>query len=67
VQDHERLAQTLRSIKGKFLLSYNDRQAIRRLYSWATIEQVSTRYSVARKAGARQQRVTELLIRNYEP
>jgi len=61
---HERLAATLKHLKGKFLLSYNDHAEIRKLYKWAEIEQVTTRYSLARKVEARK-RVNELLIRNY--
>ncbi|MEW6351617.1 MAG: DNA adenine methylase [Thermodesulfobacteriota bacterium] len=65
-QDHERLAQSLKNCTGKFLLSYNDHEAIRELYSWATIEPVQTRYSVSRTPSARKQPRMELLIRNYE-
>jgi len=61
--DHERLAEALKRAKGKFLLSYNDVPAIRDLYGWAIIEEVSTCYSLAKQA---KRRVTELLIRNYE-
>lgn len=31
-EDHERLAQTLKSIKGKFVLSYYDHELVRELY-----------------------------------
>jgi DNA adenine methylase len=62
--DHERLARTLKGIAGKFLLSYNDHDQIRNLYDWAIIEEVSTRYSLARDANERRS-ITELLIRNY--
>ena len=64
-EDHERLARTLRGIAGNFLLSYNDHERIRELYDWATIETVTTRYSLARSTEARQS-VTELLVRNYD-
>jgi DNA adenine methylase len=64
IEDHKRLAATLKRINGKFLLSYGDHMEIRQLYGWATIEEVSTRYSLARDATKRG-RVTELLIRNY--
>jgi DNA adenine methylase len=60
--DHERLAKVLRNIKGKFLLSYNNCEEIRKLYRSSRIEEVSTSYSLPK--GARQPK-TELLIRNY--
>lgn len=63
--DHERLAAALQGVKGKFLLSYNDCAEIGNLYNWATIERVTTRYSVTRNSSKRN-RVNELLIRNYE-
>lgn len=63
-QDHQRLADTLKAIKGKFLLSYNDHELVRQLYAWATIDSVTTRYSIAKQTNARE-RVTELLISNY--
>jgi DNA adenine methylase len=59
---HDRLAERLRTVKGSFCLSYNDHAEVRRLYSWATIDSVDTRYSVNK---AHQCKVTELLIRNY--
>lgn len=62
--DHERLAARLRAIKGKFLLSYGDCLEIRNLYNWATIETVTTRYSLP-KATTKRGTVNELLIRSY--
>ncbi len=63
--DHERLAKTLQSIKGKFLLTINDRPDIRRLYQGYPRLKVNVTYSVARQKnpGARQR--TELVIANY--
>ncbi len=63
--DHKRLAATLRSIKGKFMLSYDDCAEIKDLYNWAHIEEVETRYSLTRNPEKRK-RVKEVLIRNYE-
>lgn len=63
-EDHERLAATLKPLKGRFLLSYGDHASIRALYNWAEIEEVSTRYSISKTAEGRARR-TELLIRNY--
>jgi len=58
---HEELAATLKNIKGKFLLSYNNDLYIRTLYQGFTIDEVEAQYTVS---GAFQTE-TELLIRNY--
>ncbi len=59
--DHMRLAQRLRRIQGRFLLSYNDVAQVRVLYSWAHVEVMSVPY----RANCRNQCGRELLIRNY--
>lgn len=58
---HVELAEALKQIKGKFLLSYNNDPYIKQLYDGCLIEEVETQYSVS---GAFQAE-TELLIRNY--
>ncbi|AUC54251.1 DNA methyltransferase [Sagittula sp. P11] len=58
------MAQTLRGIKGAFLLSINDVPEIRELFDWAHIAPVSTTYSVAK--GAAQPGRAELLIGNFD-
>lgn len=40
-QDHLRLSETLRTLKGRFILSYNDCDAVRDLYKGYHIEEVS--------------------------
>lgn len=52
-------------IKGKFLLSINDTQAIRSLFKDFYIDSVSTNYMAA--GGSKQKKVRELLISNFEP
>jgi DNA adenine methylase len=61
--EHEKLAEVLRNIKGKFLLSYNDVEYIRELYNvpGITIEEIESKYTMSGK----QTVATELLIRNY--
>lgn len=59
---HEELATILRSIKGKFLLSYNNDPYIRTLYQGFTIDEVEAQYTVSGTF----QTETELLIRNYQ-
>lgn len=61
--DHARLAASLRSIKGRFLLSYNDHPLIRRLYRGCRIRKVNVQYTISRCKGT--DRSNELLIANY--
>lgn len=60
--DFEKMADVLRVVKGKFILSINDHPEIRRLFQDFTIETVPITYSMHSAAGKRYQ---ELLIRNY--
>ena len=59
---HERLADVLKNIKGKFILSYNDETYIRELYADFYIKEVDASYSVAGK----KTEAKELFIANYE-
>lgn len=59
--DFQRMADRLRDIRGRFLLSINDRPEIREMYAWADIEPVRTTYTVGGGAAA-DTRVAELLI-----
>lgn len=58
-QDFAALAEQLRGIKGRFLLSINDVPEIRELFAWAEIEEVQTTYTVGRANGVK---AAELLI-----
>lgn len=63
--DFERLESVLRGLSGAFIMSINDVPEIRELFSWASIEAVTTTYSIAKnKAG--QGKVGELIIRGPE-
>lgn len=64
--DHRKLQELLRGIKGKFLLSINDHPQIREWYASFTLEELETRYSIAKQSKGRQA-VRELLIYNYPP
>ena len=44
---HEELAEALKQIKGKFLLSYNNDPYIRQLYDDCIVEEVETQFSVS--------------------
>lgn len=63
--DYISLRDQLRSIKGKFLLTFNDHPAIRTLFSEFVMEQVTLKYSLAKKAESRSVPRYELFIKNY--
>lgn len=63
--DHLRLKETLSKIKGKFLLSYNDCEEIRELYSGYCILDFSRQHSMAQRYEAGKE-FKELLIGNYD-
>ncbi len=60
--DFVRMAGYLKEVKGKFLLSLNDRPEVREIFSAFDIMPVTVSYSLNRKAGMHN---TELLIKNY--
>ena len=45
-EDHGRLAESLRRVKGSFLLSLNDRPEVRALYAWARWRTCRVRYAL---------------------
>lgn len=57
--DFAGLAEALKTIQGRFILSINDVPEIRNLFAWASIEEEPVTYSVDRNAT---KRVTELVI-----
>lgn len=61
--DHARLAAALRKVKGKFLLSYNDHPAVRKLYRGCTLRAITARYSISLNDNAAP--FAELLIASY--
>ncbi|MFV1573689.1 DNA adenine methylase [Phaeobacter sp. JH20_30] len=60
----EKIATILGGIKGKFLMSINDRPEIREMFSAFRFEEVSLKYSVANGVATD---ASELFISNYEP
>lgn len=58
-QDFAALAEQLRGIKGRFILSINDVPEIQALFGWAEIEEVQTTYTVG---GAGGRRAAELIV-----
>jgi len=59
--DYARLRGVLESLKGKFILSLNDRREVRRIYRGFAMRSVQVRYHV----GGVDQAARELLIANY--
>lgn len=64
-KDFEGLAQVLGKVKGKFLMSLNDRLEVRRIFGGFNITPVNLKYSIMRKPGSRDSLRRELLISNY--
>ena len=62
-EDHTRLHDALRGIKGRFILSYNDCGEARELYKGYHIISTSRNDSLAAKTASR--RYKELIIKNY--
>ena len=65
LEDHVRLRDTLKNIKGKFLLSYNDCPEIRELYNGFPLFDFSRTHSMAQRYEAGKE-FKELLIGNYD-
>ncbi len=63
--DHVRLNEKLKTIKGKFLLSYNDCDFVRELYKGFTIEEVSRNDNLRTRYESLGHTYHELLIKNY--
>ena len=64
-EDHVRLRNTLKTISGRFLLSYNDCPEIRELYDGFSIFDFSRVHSMAQRYEAGKE-FKELLIGNYD-
>lgn len=64
--DHIGLAETLKNIKGRFLLSYDNSDFIKELYKDFYIQEIERPNGINRK-NILNSRYKELLITNYEP
>lgn len=64
--DYTALEKALAGIKGRFLLTINDHEAMRGLFRNYRIEEVEVPYSIARDVKSRG-RYGELIVTNYEP
>ena len=63
-EEHRLLANKLKEIKGKFLLTINDHPLARELYKEFNIKEVKVNYSIAKENSARG-KYNELIITNY--
>ena len=63
-EDHIRLRDAIGRIKGKFLLSYNDCEYVRELYSDYNIISVERSHNLVQ--GEKKPKYKELLIKNYK-
>jgi DNA adenine methylase len=64
LEDHIKLSDMLKSIKGKFILTINDHPKIRELYNGFNIIEAEVMYSVSRQTKGRKN-FKELIITNY--
>lgn len=63
--NHIKLAEMLKNIEGKFILSYNDCEYIRNLYSQFSIEIVERNNNLNARYEGKSRVYRELIIRNY--
>lgn len=64
-EDHVRLNNALKNIKGYFILSYNDCEFIRNLYKDFKIEEISRNNSLLSRFDNKNKNYNELIITNY--
>lgn len=66
LDDHKRLHKALKSVKGRFLLSYNDNPFVRDLYKdFKIIESAEFEYTLGKNVHKQKKKVCELFIMNY--
>lgn len=65
LSDHQRLREALGGIKGRFVLSYNDCEAVRNLYDGFTIESVNRQHNLKARERVAENKYCEVIIRNY--
>lgn len=66
IEEHKLLADTLKDIKGKFILSYNDCELVRELYKGYNIRNTrEIEYTLGKNVHGKNKTVKEILISNY--
>lgn len=63
---HDKLAEMLKNLNSKFLLSYDDVPEIRKMYDWAIFNKLRFTYTSSTVQDGEGQAKEELLISNYE-
>lgn len=64
-ENHIRLAEMLKNVEGKFILSYNDCEYVRELYSQFNIEVVERFNNLSARYTVKERKYKELIIKNY--
>lgn len=64
-EDHIRLHKVISSLKGRFILSYNDCEFIRELYKGFRVQEVSRGHNLVGRYSEKDHRYNELIIMNY--
>lgn len=65
-EQYEEMAETMRRVKGKVMVSINDHPDIRRAFDGLVMHDLGIKYSVANAQG-KPTESRELVITNYEP
>ena len=63
--DHVRLSEILKKCKHKFILTYDDCDEVRKLYSWAHIHPIEFMYNTANSVVTTRKIGKELIITNF--
>jgi len=63
LEEHERLAEAMRGLQGRAILTINDHPDMRRIYGGFTVETMRTTYTVG--GGSRAKPAGELLVRTW--
>ncbi len=66
LEQYDRIAELLRTMKGKAAVTVNDIPAMRQAFKGLAMKSLAIRYTLG-KAGAGRQERGELLVMNYEP
>lgn len=65
IEQYEALAETMRRLKGKALLTVNDHPAMRAAFAGLRIKPLTTTYGIGRSAASKSQARNELAIRSW--
>ncbi len=68
IDQHQALADALKGIKGRFILSYEDHETVRDMYRWAHVTELrEIRRTLNNKPGNRTKKAMEIAITNFVP